>query len=100
VDKLPFDNARESLTRPRSRRPPLVIGGKPLRLSGAGPDARTHALVRQYATTGAAYVRPHDYLRRYFVLRIRGDGQQFMVQLNSHPETLEWLEVSIRFFRS
>jgi len=100
VHKLPLDNARESLDETSEPAPPFVIGGKPLRASGAGPGAHTHTLMRQYALTGATCVRANDYLRRYFVLRIRADGQQFMVQLNSHPETLEWLAVSIRFLRS
>jgi len=43
-------------------------------------------------------VRAYDYIRRYFVLRIRADGQEFMVQLNSYPETIEWLAVSIILF--
>jgi len=99
VHKLPFDVACESLDQPliSSEPPPLVIGGKPHPGNAAGPDVRTHKLVKQYAMNGATCVRAYDYLRRYFVLRIRADGQQFMVQLNSYPETLEWLAVSDYF---
>ena len=93
--------ARESPAPAPSSEPPpppaLAIGGKPHRAHAAGPDAHTHTLVRRYALTGATCVRAYDYLRRYFVLRIRAEGEQFMVQLNSHPETLEWLAVSTCF---
>ena len=78
--------------------PPLVIGGKPHPGAQTRPDVRTHKLVRQYTMNGATCVRAYDYLRRYFVLRIRADGQQFMVQLNSYPETVEWLAVSNSLF--
>jgi hypothetical protein len=103
VHKCPLD-ARESLDRPLTASepppPPLVInviGGKPHPDNQARPDLRTHKLVKQYTMNGATCVRAYDYLRRYFVLRICADGQQFMVQLNSYPETIEWLAVSILF---
>lgn len=94
VPKLPLDAAPSSSEPPL----PLPVGGKLHRAHAAGPDARTHTLVRRYALNGATCTRAYDYLRRYFVLRIRADGEQFMVQLNSHPETLEWLAVSIILF--
>lgn len=97
--KLPFDTPESlpltSLTSAEPAAP--VFGGKLHRGNEAAPDVSTHKLVKQYAMNGATCVRAYDYLRRYFVLRIRADGQQFMVQLNSHPETLEWLAVSIHF---
>ena len=82
---------------PPSEPTPLVFGGKPHRGNQAAPDMRAHELVKQYAMNGATCVRAYDYFRRSFVLRICADGQQFLVQLNSHPEVLEWLEVTILF---
>ena len=100
--KRPFDAPKESpdgllTTSPEPPSPltPNIIGGKPHPDSQTRPDLRTHKLVKQYTMNGATCVRAYDYLRRYFVLRIRADGQQFMVQLNSYPETHEWLAVSI-----
>ena len=100
VQKCTFDATRgESIdgllatSEPPS--PPLDIGGKPHFDNQTRPDSHTHKLVKQYTMNGATCVRAYDYLRRYFVLRIRADGQQFMVQLNSYPETHEWLAVSI-----
>ena len=103
--KLPFDAPNESPDGPPTTSseppsPPLalapdIIGGKPHPDNQARPDLRTHKLVKQYTMNGATCVPAYDYRRRYFVLRICADGQQFMVQLNSYQETLEWLAVRI-----
>src|SRR5258706_9200230 len=98
IQKCPFDaTCGESLdgllTTSELPSPPLNIGGKPHSDNQTRPDLHTHKLVKQYTMNGATCVRAYDYLRRYFVLRIRADGQQFMVQLNSYPETLDWVAV-------
>lgn len=58
-------------------------------------DLFKRKIIKQYALHNAKVSRAYNYIKRHFVLRIEVGGEQFLVQANSYPETLEWTAVRL-----
>jgi hypothetical protein len=52
-----------------------------------------HAYTLQHSESGLA----NDYLKRKHVIRVRMEGEQFLLQLRDVAEVVTWIEVSFSF---
>lgn len=57
-------------------------------------------LLRKYTLQGAESGLASDYLKRKNVIRIRMEGEQFLLQAKDVPAVIEWIEVSIAQLQS
>lgn len=61
------------------------------------PDPNPKDLIREYSLQHAESGLASDYFKRKNVLRVRMEGEQFLLQARDVPEVVEWIEVRIAF---
>jgi hypothetical protein len=67
----------------------LRVTGKPT------PDSVDTGLIRSYTMQHAESGLGNDYLKRRNVIRVRLEGEQFLLQANDAAEVIEWIEVIV-----
>jgi len=67
----------------------LRTTGKPI------PDSVDTGLIRSYTMQHAESGLGNDYLKRRNVIRVRLEGEQFLLQANDAAEVIEWIEVIV-----
>lgn len=63
------------------------------------PDPDPGDLVREYTLQNAESGIGNDYSKRKNVIRLRLEGEQFLLQARDVTGVVEWIEVRIGFFR-
>lgn len=59
------------------------------------PDPNPKDLIREYSLQHAESGLASDYFKRKNVLRVRMEGEQFLLQARDVPEVVEWIEVRL-----
>jgi hypothetical protein len=66
--------------------------------SGGGSSIASHfqhnQLVRQYTLQNAESGLAADYIKRKNVVRVRAEGEQFLLQTDNARDVVDWIEVS------
>lgn len=58
------------------------------------PDPHERDLLKCYTMQGAESGLGNDYLKRKNVIRVRLEGEQFLLQAKDVPSVVQWIEVS------
>jgi hypothetical protein len=58
----------------------------------------SHSLIKAYTMQEAESGLGTDYLKRKNVIRVRLEGEQFLLQANGVDSVIEWIEVCFFFF--
>ena len=64
------------------------------RAGGTDEDPDEKDLIRSYTLQHAESGLASDYVKRKNVIRIRMEGEQFLLQAKDVPGVIEWIEVS------
>ena len=60
------------------------------------PDPDPKDLIRKYSLQSAESGLASDYIKRKNVIRVRMEGEQFLLQARDVPAVIEWIEVSCK----
>jgi hypothetical protein len=60
------------------------------------PFGGGNALVKQYSLQNAESGLAADYVKKRNVVRVRAEGEQFLLQTDSAKDVVDWIEVSRR----
>lgn len=59
------------------------------------PFGGGNALVKQYSLQNAESGLAADYVKKRNVVRVRAEGEQFLLQTDSAKDVVDWIEVSV-----
>lgn len=57
---------------------------------------QTNAILRKYSLQNAETGLASDYAKRKFVIRVRSEGEQFLIQADNILMAIDWIEVRLR----
>jgi len=102
---IPASSGSPSTSSSRARTPEPSIASGPIRVStvrlkGSAAhtscELRSRDLLRTYSMQNAESGLGNDYIKRKNVIRVRVDGEQFLLQAKDTADVVAWIEVSGR----
>ncbi|ESK91327.1 uncharacterized protein Moror_2790 [Moniliophthora roreri MCA 2997] len=89
------DSERQSVSMTRSRSGTGTTSGStdpPLRPGASCPEPGKEDLIKAYTLQNAESGLGNDYVKRKNVIRVRMEGEQFLIQARDVPEVVSWIE--------
>jgi hypothetical protein len=80
-------------SRPLSQQPHSQRGKGKGKAKNVDPEPLQSDLLRQYTLQNAESGLGSDYVKRKNVIRVRLEGEQFLLQANDIESVIEWIEV-------
>jgi hypothetical protein len=80
---------------PKPKAPPVAHPPSTSATTNALAHFQTNHLVRQYTLQNAESGLAADYVKRKNVVRVRSEGEQFLLQTDGAREVVDWIEVGI-----